>query len=127
MGSFERRIPSPGGRTLQGRGVLAPLEWRMIAERLQLSPRELQVVQSVFDDKKEYAAALDLGISEHTFHTYLERLYRKLGVHSRCELIVRIFAEYRAMRDSRARMSAGEGAAGRATAARATGRTRGGA
>jgi len=35
-----------------------------------------------------------LGMSPHTVHTHLERLYKKLGVASRSHLIVRVFAEY---------------------------------
>lgn len=72
-----------------------PLDaWDHLASDLCLAPRELQVVQGVFDDLKEIAIADDLGISPHTVHTYLERVYRKLRVGSRVELVVRVFAAY---------------------------------
>ena len=61
---------------------------------MKLSEREFQIVQGVFDDKKEVEIAQQLQISAHTVHTYLGRLYRKLGVSSRAQLIVRVFAEY---------------------------------
>jgi hypothetical protein len=35
-----------------------------------------------------------LGIPRHTVHTYLDRLYRKLGVNSRAQLISVLFAAY---------------------------------
>ncbi len=83
-----------GAKRRQGKAVLADAQWLMIAECLSLSDREVQVVQCVFDDKTEAAAALELSISSHTVHSHLTRVYRKLGVRTRCELVVRVFAEY---------------------------------
>jgi len=79
------------------RSLLSEDQWRSIAGSLHLSGRELQITQFVFDDKKEGAIARELGISSHTVHTHLERLYKKLAIASRCELIVRVFAEYLAL------------------------------
>ena len=53
--------------------------WRLLAGSLELSQREFQILQAVFDDQKESAIAANLGISSHTVHTHLERLYHKLG------------------------------------------------
>lgn len=87
-----RRAP----RTIptSGRGVLSASEWTAVGLALRLSPRELQIVQAVFDDLKEAAIADDLGISAHTVHTHLERLYRKVGARGRTTMTVRIFAEH---------------------------------
>jgi DNA-binding CsgD family transcriptional regulator len=71
--------------------------WHALARSLQLSGRELQITRCVFDDQKEQVIASRLGISTHTVHTHLERLYRKLGVASRVELVVRIFTGYLAL------------------------------
>jgi len=67
---------------------------------LGLSPRERQIVRRVFDDLKENAIADDLSISPHTVHTHVERLYHKLGIGSRCEIVVRVFREYLALLDA---------------------------
>ncbi|MCK6455994.1 MAG: helix-turn-helix transcriptional regulator [Phycisphaerae bacterium] len=67
-------------------------QWAETSRQLRLSGRESQIVRFCFDDLKESAIAQRLGISQHTVHTHLERLYRKLGVASRCELIVCVFA-----------------------------------
>jgi DNA-binding CsgD family transcriptional regulator len=64
--------------------------WFYIAQRLSLSGRELQITQGVFDDKKESVIAKELGISPHTVHTHIERLYRKLRVNSRVDLVVHV-------------------------------------
>ena len=68
--------------------------WVRVCARLQLSPREIQVVRGVFDDQKELCIAHRLGISPHTVNTYLQRLYAKLDVSSRPQLILRIMGEY---------------------------------
>jgi LuxR family maltose regulon positive regulatory protein len=61
---------------------------------LALSTRESEILQAVFEDQKEYCIAENLGISTHTIHTHLERIYRKLHVSSRVELVVHVFAAY---------------------------------
>jgi DNA-binding CsgD family transcriptional regulator len=73
-----------------GRRVFSPAVWSCIAKRLALSERELQIVQGVFDDAHQDAIAEELAISSHTVHTHLERLYHKLQVTSRVQLVVRI-------------------------------------
>lgn len=78
---------------LSGRGVFTPQQWEHLRRKLDLSGRQLEVVQCIFDDWVSGRIALELGISDHTVHTHVERLYRKLGVNSRCELIVRVVAE----------------------------------
>jgi DNA-binding CsgD family transcriptional regulator len=74
-------------------------EWRATFRVLGLSMRERQIVRGVFDDHSEQVIADDLGISPHTVHTHLERLYHKTGVGSRCALVVRVVAAYLAWRD----------------------------
>jgi DNA-binding NarL/FixJ family response regulator len=76
-----------------GRRIIADREWASLAERLRLAPREVQVIKGVFDDQKELVIADELGISPHTVHTYLERIYRKLAVDSRVSLVVRVMSE----------------------------------
>jgi DNA-binding CsgD family transcriptional regulator len=70
--------------------------WTAIGRSLGLSTRELQIVTMLIEDRieTEDQIAHILGISSHTVHTHLERLYKKIGVTSRCHLILRVFAEY---------------------------------
>lgn len=68
--------------------------WRAIADRLHLSPREIEIVDCIVRDEKESAIARQIGISIHTVHTHFERLYHKLGVNSRVELVVRVYQTY---------------------------------
>ena len=80
-----------------GQSLFGPTEWRTLAAALGLSPRECGIVRAVFDGASEKDAARDLGLSPHTVHTYVWRIYRKLQVQSREELLVRVFAEFRAL------------------------------
>ena len=57
---------------------------------LGLSEREIQVVQGILRDDNAAKIALELGISEHTVRTYTRRVFRKLGVSSRCGVAVRV-------------------------------------
>ncbi len=84
----------------EGRSLFSPAEWRSVGQELRLSDREFQIVQAIFDDESESSIARKLGISAHTVHTYLERLYRKCMVNSRVGLVVRVFGEYLFLRDS---------------------------
>jgi DNA-binding NarL/FixJ family response regulator len=77
-----------------GAALLSNDTWPRIRVALRLSQRELQVMQGVFQDDKEESIANDLGISRHTVNTYVQRLYSKLRVSSRPQMIVRVVAEY---------------------------------
>jgi DNA-binding NarL/FixJ family response regulator len=65
-----------------------------VGKSLRISDRELQIIQAIFDDRKEYAIASELKISMHTVHTHLARLYRKLGVNTRLGVVLCILSEY---------------------------------
>lgn len=64
--------------------------WQEIAQRLELSSRELSIVRLVFEEAEEQDIAARFGTSVNTVRTQLRRLYRKLGVQSRVGLVLRI-------------------------------------
>ena len=69
--------------------------WQSIVRSLGLSDREAQVAGLILGDGSgESAMAASLSISPHTVHTHLERIYRKLRVTSRCQVVSRIFQLY---------------------------------
>jgi DNA-binding CsgD family transcriptional regulator len=69
--------------------------WLAIVCSLGLSDREAQIAQLLLGpDNREDVIAGMLAISPHTVHTHLERLYRKLGVTSRCQVVARLFQRY---------------------------------
>lgn len=81
--------------------ALLPCEvWRRLRDSLKLSDRELQIVQGIFEDQKQECIAHNLGISPHSVNTYIQRVYTKLHIGSRPQLIVRVVSEYLAYADT---------------------------
>ena len=70
--------------------MLSDHAWLEIARALDITKRELQIVQSVFDNQHEAEIAKRLKLSPHTIHMHLNRLFKKLTVKSRTELVLRI-------------------------------------
>ena len=58
------------------------------AGRPLLTPREEQVVALVSDGLSNREVAVELGLSEHTIKKYLLRIFDKLGISSRVELVL---------------------------------------
>lgn len=91
------RNPRYGGRSTSGFAVtetpascLGRADWLLITQEMDLSPRQLEIIRCLVDGLDEAAAAERLGISPHTVHTHMNRLYQKVGVKSRCELVVKV-------------------------------------
>lgn len=53
-----------------------------------LTPREEQVVALVAEGLGNRQIAIELSLSEHTIKKYLFRIFEKLGISSRVELIL---------------------------------------
>jgi DNA-binding NarL/FixJ family response regulator len=56
--------------------------------RSLLTPREEQVVALVADGMTNRGVAVELGLSEHTIKKYLLRIFDKVGISSRVELVL---------------------------------------
>ena len=80
-------------RKLRGASLLSDHAWLEIGRTLEITKRELQIVQSVFDNQHEADIAKRFKISPHTVHMHLNRLFKKLTVKSRTELVLRIMQE----------------------------------
>src|SRR5206468_12607033 len=57
-----------------------------------LTPREEQVVALVADGLTNREVATELGLTEHTVKKYLFRIFDKLGISSRVELVLYAFS-----------------------------------
>lgn len=64
-------------------------------ERTPLTRREREVVASLVCGASTRAIAEQTGLTVATVHTYLKRIYAKLGVHSRVELVARMLGTVR--------------------------------
>jgi DNA-binding CsgD family transcriptional regulator len=77
--------------------------WSDIMRLLKISGREAEIIRYIMTGEPDKCIASHLGISTHTVSTHLERLYIKLSVTTRSQLITRIFAEYVSINASHAR------------------------
>ena len=72
-----------------------------------LSHRELQVAEHAAEGQSNKQIADQLGLSEHTVKNYLFRVFEKLGVSNRCELLFFLFKECNGQATGRGRASFG--------------------
>lgn len=80
-----------------GQSLFCPAEWARIAESLELTKRESDVVAAVLDDLSDSGIAQELGISANTVHSHIRRVYGKLGISSRAQLVARVLAAYKVL------------------------------
>src|SRR5580693_2173467 len=81
-------------KSTPGSALLPCDMWNRLRDSLKLSDRELQIVQGIFEDQKQESIAYNLGISPHSVNTYIQRIYSKLRIGSRPQLILRVMSEY---------------------------------
>jgi DNA-binding CsgD family transcriptional regulator len=80
---YAHRLTSEGSRR-SGEGVSETLE------RAPLTPREREVAALVISGVSTRHIAARTGLTISTVNTYLKRIFAKLGVHSRVELVARM-------------------------------------
>jgi two-component system, NarL family, nitrate/nitrite response regulator NarL len=76
------------GSVLEAFVSAAPLRLVNSQGRIILTKRETEVVKLVVDGHKNRDVAEKLGLTEHTVSNYLFRIYEKLGISSRVELVL---------------------------------------
>lgn len=84
-------VPRARGK---GRSILSTGDWGQVRAELRLSPRELELVQHIFDGKKLVAIAADMHLALGTVKTYSQRIYAKLAVCDHRELTLAVINAY---------------------------------
>ena len=69
-----------------------PLKIQRAGGMTRLTPRERDVVRLVADGMRNQEIALQLNLTEHTVRNYLIRIFDKLGISSRVELVLYAFS-----------------------------------
>ena len=82
-----------------GRLIGGPLA-SALASDTPLSPRLRQTLACLVEGDSEKQVAARMGISRTTVHQYVTMLYRRYGVQSRAELIVKVLRRRAAPRPS---------------------------
>ena len=70
-------------------------EWTNICLGLNLSNRQVQIVTLLLEGHKTFSVAAVLSISPDTVRAHLRRLYLKLEISDRLELMTRCVREFR--------------------------------
>ena len=93
MLGFQHQV---SGDAFQSRApdLLNEAQWRAIAQLLRLSDREAQILRYACYDDSVLVMAQRMRLSRHTVHTYRERVFRKLGVRSLCQVVSLAFAAF---------------------------------
>ena len=97
---FEGGPPRPSTRALpvppccNAQNLFCDAAWAGICDKLALSARQASIARYVVADRSDAAIAKALGVSWSTVQTHMDRLHKKLDVHSRVELVSRIVAAY---------------------------------
>ena len=78
----------------EGSSFITAADWTRISASLRLSTRESEIARLALTDVSETTIADRLAISKHTVHSHIERLYRKLAIRSRSQLVVKLFEAY---------------------------------
>lgn len=94
ISTFRSSNASNADPTQGALSFLTNTERAALAHALHLSPREALIAELILNDSTEHAIAARIGISQHTVHTYLDRIYKKTGAHSRCQLAIVFFHKY---------------------------------
>ncbi len=80
--------------TLSEDGIFSDRDWDHMSQDLELSHRQLQIARHLFLGMSDKQIASDLGIKAATVRTHLNRLYSKLDVQDRHELILLCVRHY---------------------------------
>ena len=90
-----------GTQLEQARIVISDNEWQIIAERLDLTSRQVDIVQAILAGRiKSQAIALPIGIKSSSVDEQIDRMYKRLDIHSKVELVVCVLAELLDLRTS---------------------------
>jgi DNA-binding NarL/FixJ family response regulator len=71
---------------------LRPLKTQQRGGMARLTPRERDVAHLVADGMRNQEIALKLNLREHTVRNYLIRIFDKLGISSRVELVLYVLS-----------------------------------
>lgn len=70
----------------------APEQWARAVRLLNLPPQQAKVVRLILCGMRDKQIAAELGVGFATVRTYLGRIFQRMGVRDRVELVLRVVA-----------------------------------
>jgi DNA-binding NarL/FixJ family response regulator len=74
--------------------IFMTASWTAVCVALRLTPREAEIARGLLAGATESMVAASLGLSRHTVHTHVRRLYQKLQAGNRAEFCSAVFSAY---------------------------------
>lgn len=93
----DRAIPSAPDNPLFSPPLLTDVEWRTVIAALRLTPQQTKIVALILHGKRDKQIAAEMQLNIWTVRTHLTRIFVRLGIGDRVELVVRVFATLRAL------------------------------
>jgi DNA-binding NarL/FixJ family response regulator len=75
--------------------IFSEEEWDILINELSLSPRQGEIIHLLLNGHSDKQVALKLDIAVPTVRTHLSRLFSKLDLQDRTELILHVFCHFR--------------------------------
>jgi len=66
------------------------LDWNSLQKEFVLTPKELQLLKAIYTKKRLFELTSVFNVSYNTLRTHLQTIFRKTGVNSQTELMVKI-------------------------------------
>jgi DNA-binding CsgD family transcriptional regulator len=66
--------------------------WARLAASLSLPPQQLRIVELILRNQSDKEIAAALNLKAPTVRSYLNRIFERVGVRSRMELVLMLFA-----------------------------------
>lgn len=66
------------------------LNWQLLQREFTLTPRELELLKAIYAKKKLTQLTESFGASYNTLRVHLQNIFKKLGVNSQTELMIKI-------------------------------------
>jgi DNA-binding CsgD family transcriptional regulator len=93
--SGHRKTGPPLRDILLAKPALTTKEWARVVKALRLSPQQGRIIELILQAKRDKEIALSLGVNVWTVRTHLTRMFTRLGVADRVELLLLVFAAAR--------------------------------
>lgn len=88
-----RRQPALIGSSCAPHDLPLPADvWAKVVQSLALSPQQARIVEALLRGMRDKQIAHEIGLTTPTVRTYLGRIFRRVGVKDRVELILRVFS-----------------------------------
>ena len=66
------------------------IKWLLVRSEMNLTTKELELLQSIYCKKKLNDIAIELNVSYNTLRTHLQNIFKKFRVNSQSELMIKL-------------------------------------